>query len=487
MELVEDGEDRWRIPRFGGMLVDGLIFASEKLIVKAKEDRALDQVANVAHLPGIVGASMAMPDIHWGYGFPIGGVAATDVESDGVVSPGGVGFDIGCGVRLLRSSLSWEDISASLPALVDALARAVPRGVGGKGLRTLSLSDVDRVLVEGARWAVEQGLGNERDLECCEDNGVLPGADPAAVSDKAKSRGAPQLGSLGAGNHFVEVQVIDEVIEATAAEAMELFAGQVCVMIHTGSRGIGHQTCTDEVAALDRASRRLGLVLPDRQLACAPVRSPEAQRYLGAMAAAANYARANRQVLAEGVRGAFASVLGRGPAAAGLGPAPGGLGLELVYDVSHNIAKLETFPVAGRERVLCVHRKGATRAFGPGNPEIPARYREVGQPVIIPGSMGGASFVLAGCSESREISFSSTCHGAGRLMSRKKATEQMSGQELQRQLARQGILVRAQQMKLLAEEAPYAYKDASEVVRVCQRVGMSRVVARLRPVGVIKG
>jgi tRNA-splicing ligase RtcB len=349
------------------------------------------------------------------------------------------------------------------------------------------LSDVDRVLVEGARWAVEQGLGNERDLECCEDNGALPGADPAAVSDKAKARGAPQLGSLGAGNHFVEVQVIDEVLEAAAAEAMELFAGQVCVMIHTGSRGIGHQTCTDEVAALDRASHRLGLVLPDRQLACAPVRGPEAQRYLGAMAAAANYARANRQVLAEGVRGAFASVLGPGP-----GPGPGptegaGLGLELVYDVSHNIAKLEPFPVGGRERVLCVHRKGATRAFGPGNPEIPARYREVGQPVIIPGSMGSASFVLAGCSESREISFSSTCHGAGRLMSRKKATEQMSGQELQRQLARQGILVRAQQMKLLAEEAPYAYKDASEVVRVCQRVGMSRVVARLRPVGVVKG
>ena len=490
MELVEDGEDRWRIPRSGGMLVDGLVFASEKLIVKAKDDRALDQVANVAHLPGIVGASMAMPDIHWGYGFPIGGVAATDVESDGVVSPGGVGFDIGCGVRLLRSSLSWEDVSVSFPSLVDALARAVPRGVGGKGLRKLSLSELDRVLVEGARWAVGQGLGNERDLECCEDNGVLPGADPAAVSDKAKSRGAPQLGSLGAGNHFIEVQVVDEVLDSAAAEAMELFAGQVCVMIHTGSRGIGHQTCTDEVAALDRAGRRLGIVLPDRQLACAPVRSPEAQRYLGAMAAAANYARANRQVLAEGVREAFASVLGLGPGPGSAGPAPSegaGLGLELVYDVSHNIAKLETFPVGGRERVLCVHRKGATRAFGPGNPEVPARYREVGQPVIIPGSMGSASFVLAGRSESRDISFSSTCHGAGRLMSRKKATEQMGGQELQRQLARQGILVRAQQMKLLAEEAPYAYKDASEVVRVCQRVGMSRVVARLRPVGVIKG
>jgi tRNA-splicing ligase RtcB len=484
MELVEDGEDRWRIPKSGGMLVDGLVFASKKLIVKAQEDRALEQVANVAHLPGIVGASMAMPDIHWGYGFPIGGVAATDVEAGGVVSPGGVGFDIGCGVRLLRSSLSWDDVSASLPPLVDALARAVPRGVGGKGLRTLSVSDVDRVLVEGARWAVEQGIGNERDLECCEDGGLLPGADPDAVSDKAKVRGAPQLGSLGAGNHFIEVQVVDEVFDPSAAEAMELFAGQVCVMIHTGSRGIGHQTCTDEVAALDRASRRLGFALPDRQLACAPVSSPEGQRYLGAMAAAGNYARANRQVLAEGVRGAFASVLGGSVSGEA---SVAGLGLELVYDVSHNIAKLETFPVGGRDRVLCVHRKGATRAFGPGNPELPARYFSVGQPVIIPGSMGSASFVLAGRSESREISFSSTCHGAGRLMSRKKATQLMSGQELQRQLARQGILVRAQQMKLLAEEAPYAYKDASEVVRVCQRVGMSRVVARLRPVGVVKG
>src|SRR5438477_10713571 len=323
VNMVRESAHRWVLPRHGNMRVQGVVFASESLLPSALGDRSLSQVENVACLPGIVRASFAMPDIHWGYGFPIGGVAATDVESDGVVSPGGVGFDIGCGVRLLRSSLSWEEVSASLPPLVDALARAVPRGVGGRGLRTLSLSELDRVLAEGARWAVEQGLGDERDLECCEDNGALPGADPAAVSDKAKSRGAPQLGSLGAGNHFIEVQVIDEVLEPVAAEAMELFAGQVCVMIHTGSRGIGHQTCTDEVAALDRASRRLGLVLPDRQLACAPVRSPEAERYLGAMAAAANYARANRQVLAEGVREAFASVLGRGSG-------PGGLGLDLV-------------------------------------------------------------------------------------------------------------------------------------------------------------
>ena len=325
---------------------------------------------------------------------------------------------------------------------------------------------------------MEQGIGTEADLESSEDGGRLEGADPDAVSERAKTRGAPQLGSLGAGNHFLEVQVVEEVYASAPAEAMGLFAGQVCVMIHTGSRGIGHQTCTDEVAVLDRLSLELGLRLPDRQLACAPVKSPEAQRYLGAMAAAANYARANRQVLAEGVRRAFQQVL-----QVGAGP----LGLDLVYDVSHNIAKLEAYTVEGRPRQLCVHRKGATRAFGPGHPELPARYREVGQPVIIPGSMGSASFVLVGTPESRELAFSSTCHGAGRLMSRKQATKQMSGQELQRQLARQGILVRAHQMRLLAEEAPYAYKDASEVVRVCERVGLSKVVARLRPVGVVKG
>jgi tRNA-splicing ligase RtcB len=478
VELVEDGEDRWRIPRQGGMLVDGLVFASRELIVKAKEDKALEQVANVAHLPGIVGHSLAMPDIHWGYGFPIGGVAATDVEAGGVVSPGGVGFDIGCGVRLLRSSLEWQEVQPVLAQLVDALAAGVPRGVGGKGLRSLTPDEVNGVLAGGARWAVEQGIGTEADLESTEDGGRLEGADPDAVSERAKTRGAPQLGSLGAGNHFLEVQVVEEVSVPAAAEAMGLFAGQVCVMVHTGSRGIGHQTCTDEVAVLDRLSLELGLRLPDRQLACAPVKSPEAQRYLGAMAAAANYARANRQLLAEEVRRGFEQVMRAGADA---------LGLELVYDVSHNIAKLETYTVEGRPRQLCVHRKGATRAFGPGHPELPARYREVGQPVIIPGSMGSASFVLVGTSESRELAFSSTCHGAGRLMSRKQATKQMSGQEVQRQLARQGILVRSHQMRLLAEEAPYAYKDASEVVRVCERVGLSKVVARLRPVGVVKG
>ena len=477
LQLVEDGPDRWRIPRSGGMLVDGLVFASKKLIVKAREDKALEQVRNVAHLPGIVGHSIAMPDIHWGYGFPIGGVAATDIDAGGVVSPGGVGFDIGCGVRLLRSALAWDEVEPRLAALVDALAAGVPRGVGGKGLRPLAGSEVDGVLADGAAWAVANGLGTEADLEFAEDQGRLAGADPGAVSPKAKSRGQSQLGSLGAGNHFLEIQVVDEVFSAAAAEAMGLLAGQVCVMIHTGSRGIGHQTCTDEVAALDRLSRQLGLQLPDRQLACAPVGGPEATRYLGAMAAAGNYARANRHVLADAVRQAFASVF-RGRAA--------DLGLELVWDVSHNLAKLETHNVDRVDRRLCVHRKGATPAFGPGWPDLPPRYRPFGQPVLIPGSMGAPSFVLVGSARS-SVAFSSTCHGAGRLMSRKEATKQMSGQEVQRQLGRQGILVRSNQARLLAEEAPYAYKDASEVVRVCQRVGLSEVVARLRPVGVVKG
>ena len=477
VELVEDGRDRWRIPQRGGMLVDGLVFASRELIVKAREDRALDQVANVAHLPGIVGASIAMPDIHWGYGFPIGGVAATDIAAGGVVSPGGVGFDIGCGVRLLRSDLEWPGVQERLPSLVDAVANAIPRGVGGQGLRKLRPGEVDGLLAGGARWAVERDIGTADDLEASEDAGCLEGADPGAVSERAKARGGPQLGSLGAGNHFLEIQVVDEVFDEEAAGVMGLRADQVCVMIHTGSRGIGHQTCTDEVGTFDSLSKRLGYNLPDRQLAAAPVRSPEGERYLGAMAAAANYARANRQVLAEGVRSAFASVLGGGP---------GDLGMRLVYDVSHNLAKIEHHTVDGVSRQVCVHRKGATRAFGPGHPELPGRYRGTGQPVLIPGSMGSASFVLVG-SDASEVAFSSTCHGAGRLMSRKEATKRQSGQELARELAKLGILVRAQQMKLLAEEAPYAYKDAGEVVRVCQRVGLSKVVARLRPVGVVKG
>ena len=476
--LVADGKDRWRIPASGGMLVDGLVFASRRLMVQAQEDKAVDQVVNVAHLPGIVGASIAMPDIHWGYGFPIGGVAATDVEAGGVVSPGGVGFDIGCGVRLLRSDLSWDEAAPHLPQLVDRLAARVPRGVGGKGLRSLTEADMDAVLATGVRWALDRGIGTEGDAEHCEDRGSVEGADPAAVSERAKMRGAAQLGSLGAGNHFLEVQVVDEVFREREAEVMGLSAGRVCVMIHTGSRGIGHQTCTEEVRELERAMRRLGIEVPDRQLACAPVTDPAAERYLVAMACAANFARANRHVLADAVRTCFQEVFHHNRAA---------LGLDLVYDVSHNLAKLEHHEVDGRSRLLCVHRKGATRAFEPGHPEIPARYAEVGQPVLVPGSMGSASFVLAGVPEGRRLAFASTCHGAGRKMSRKQAAKEMSGSELKASLERQGILVRSHQLRLLAEEAPYAYKDVSEVVGVCERVGLSKIVARLRPVGVVKG
>lgn len=478
MELVAEGDYRWRLPRVGGMRVDGLVFASKSLIVKAKDDRAIEQVANVAHLPGIVGNSIAMPDIHWGYGFPIGGVAATDVEGEGVVSPGGVGFDIGCGVRLLRSDLTIEEVKPKIRQLVDTLAARIPRGVGSKGMRRLSPGEMNRLLVDGVRWPLSQGIGWAEDEEFVEDSGAMAGADPEAVSERARSRGAPQLGSLGAGNHFLEIQAVEEIFDDQAAEAMKLFKGQACVMIHTGSRGIGHQTCTDEVRAFDRVMHQLKIELPDRQLACAPLGGAEADRYLRAMAAAANFARANRHVLADGVRRCFETVFGSSGRS---------LGLFLVYDVSHNIAKIENHQLDGRNLQVCVHRKGATRSFGPGHPELPSQYREIGQPVLIPGSMGGASFVLVGSNESARLAFSSTCHGAGRMMSRKQAVKRMSGAALKEDLERQGILVRAQQMRLLAEEAPYAYKDASEVVDVCDRVGLSKKVARLRPVGVVKG
>lgn len=477
-DLIPDGEYRWRIPKTGGMRVDGLIFASESLIVKAKDDRAVDQVANVAHLPGIVGHSIAMPDIHWGYGFPIGGVAATDVDGDGVVSPGGVGFDIGCGVRLLRSDLSIDQVKPKLGQLVDLIATRIPRGVGGKGLRRLSPDEMDKMLVDGVRWPLSQGIGWPEDEEFVEDHGAMEGADPVAVSDKAKTRGAAQLGSLGAGNHFLEVQAVDEIYFDKAASAMGLYPGQVCVMIHTGSRGLGHQTCTEEVRAFDNVMHRVGIEVPDRQLACAPLSHQDADRYMRAMAASANFARANRHLLADGVRRCFEDVFGGSDRSLGLG---------LVYDVSHNIAKIEEHQVNGRNVKVCVHRKGATRAIGSGHPELPSQYKDVGQPVLIPGSMGSASFVLVGTNESARLAFSSTCHGAGRLMSRKQAVKRMTGAALKEDLERRGILVRAQQMRLLAEEAPYAYKDASEVVDVCEGLGLSKKVARLSPVGVVKG
>ena len=471
----------WEVPvgTVEGMRVPGIVFGSDALLRKAVDDRAVLQVANVATLPGIVKASFAMPDIHWGYGFPIGGVAATDAEGDGVISPGGVGFDIACGVRLLRSELEWaRDVEPVLGRLVGTLGARVPRGVGTKGRMKLTRSEVAQVLREGVRFPLSRGVGLPEDEVFCEDGGALADARPEHVSDKALSRGAPQLGSLGAGNHFLEVQVVEEVLEPVAANVMGLFAGQVCVMIHSGSRGLGHQVCTDHLKVMDGLMRRLGIEVPDRQLACVPVRHEAAERYLGAMAAAANFARANRHVLADAVRESFEAVFERSAR---------DLGLFLVYDVAHNLAELEEHAVDGKRRRLCVHRKGATRAFGPGHPQVPAAYREIGQPVLIHGSMGTASYVLVGLSGAEERSFASTCHGAGRAMSRTQAKKQMSGSELAHSLERQGIELAPAHLGLLSEEAPYAYKDVAEVVRACEGAGLTRIVARLRPVGVVKG
>jgi tRNA-splicing ligase RtcB len=469
----------WRLPigTVPGMRVPGLVFASEPLFDRAVEDGATVQVANVSTLPGIVTASLAMPDIHQGYGFAIGGVAATDAD-EGVISPGGVGFDIACGVRLIRSELAWPEVRSRIGELVRELGRSVPRGVGHEGRMPLSRDEVTEVLRQGVRFPLARGVGFEEDATFCEDGGVLEEAEPDEVSYRAVQRGAAQLGSLGAGNHFLEIQVVDRIVDQQAAAAMGLEADRVCVMIHSGSRGLGHQVCTDHLKAIDREQERLGIEVPDRQLACVPLSHGLARRYLGAMYAAANFARANRHVLTDAVRETFERVFRR----------PGReLGLLLVYDVAHNLAKIEEFEIDGWRRSLCVHRKGATRAFGPGRAELPEPYRAIGQPVIIPGSMGTPSYVLVGTEAARARSFASTCHGAGRSMSRTKAKKQMSGQEVVRRLREQGIAVGASRPSLLAEEASYAYKDVSEVVEVCESAGLSRIVAELRPVGVVKG
>jgi tRNA-splicing ligase RtcB len=463
---------RWRLEPVGAMRVPGVVFASRELLPDLADDRSIEQVANVATLPGIVGASYAMPDVHWGYGFPIGGVAATDVDAGGVVSPGGVGFDISCGVRLLVSPFLRDRVADRLPELLDRLDATIPRGMGPGGVWPVSGRQLRRVLLRGARYAVEQGHGVPRDLERCEDGGWVADADPEAVSDRALERGIRQVGSLGSGNHFLEVQVVDRVLDPGTADRLGLRAGQLCVMIHCGSRGLGHQICTDHVRVMLEAMPRHGIWVPDRQLACAPVRSVEGERYLAAMAAAANYGRANRQLLTRAVREAFAAVLGDGP-------------LELLYDVSHNLAKLEIHEVGGRSRLLCVHRKGATRALPPGHPELPADLREVGQPVLVPGSMGTASYVLVGVAGGD--AFFSTCHGAGRRMSRHAARRRVAGPRLRDELEASGVLVRPGSMAGLAEEAPFSYKDVDEVVATCEHAGLARRVVRLRPVGVVKG
>jgi len=478
LEKVDDY--RWRIPKSykTGMRVAGLIFANEEMLNHILEEQALEQVANVAFMPGIVGYSLAMPDIHWGYGFPIGGVAAMRM-SDGVVSPGGVGFDINCGVRVLRTNLLEAEVRPKIKELVDALYRNVPSGLGSEGKIRLRHREIDEVLVKGSRWAVEKGYGRPEDLETTEEGGEMTGADPACVSRKAKERGVPQLGTLGSGNHFLEVAVIDQIQDEAVAKDMGIdHIGQVMLLVHCGSRGLGHQTADDYIGQMVAAMKKYNIELPDRQLACAPLDSQEGQDYLAAMRCAANYAWANRQCIAHWVRESFCRVMGKSEEDAGL---------ELIYDVTHNIAKIEGHEVDGKKETLCVHRKGATRAFPAGHPDVPRKYASIGQPVFIPGDMGRFSYILVGTEQAMKESFGSTCHGAGRLKSRAAAKRQLRGEDVRKDLESQGITIRAGSLKGLAEEASQAYKDVSTVVKVTHNAGISRIVARTRPIGVIKG
>ena len=478
LEKIDDY--RWRIPKSykHGMRVPGIIYADADMVKQIREEQGPEQVANVAFLPGIVEYSLAMPDIHWGYGFPIGGVAAMRVD-DGVVSPGGVGFDINCGVRLLRTNLMKEDVTPKIKPLMDALYNSVPSGVGSKGRIRLKGGEINEVLRKGSRWAVEHGYGRPEDLESTEENGEMAGADPAAISGRAKERGTPQLGTLGSGNHFLEVALVDKIHEPDIARAMGINElEQVVLYVHCGSRGLGHQVADDYVKEMVRAMAKYGIDLPDRQLACSPVKSSEGQSYLAAMRGAANYAWANRQCIAHWVREAFCRVLGTKEADAGL---------ELVYDVAHNIAKIEEHQVSGQKLKLCVHRKGATRAFPANHPEVPKKYAQIGQPVLIPGDMGRTSYVLVGTEQAMKETFGSTCHGAGRLQSRSAAKRHLSGRDVLDSLQSRGITVRAGSLAGLAEEAPEAYKDVSSVVGVAHNAGISKIVARTRPIGVIKG
>ncbi len=475
------GDCVWEIPPDAkpGMLVPARIYASDALLDQMDQG-VFEQVTNVACLPGIVGAALCMPDGHWGYGFPIGGVAAFRADA-GVISPGGIGFDINCGMRLVRTSLTEGEVGPRLPELVTALFKAVPSGVGSRGLVHVGDREFDRVMVEGAGWCVARGYGWPADLERIEARGCLPGADPGAVSPRARARGADQLGTLGSGNHYLEIQVVrpGAIHDARAARAMGIEGpGQVLVMLHCGSRGFGHQIGTDYLRAFDQAMPRHGIRVRDRELACAPFRSAEGQAYFGAMNAAANTAFANRQVITHRVREVFGEVFGRDPEA---------LGLSVVYDVCHNTAKLERHQVGGAAVDLVVHRKGATRAFGPGAPDVPAPYREVGQPVIIGGSMETGSALLTGTAHAMAETWGSTAHGAGRTMSRAQAKRQIRGEQLIKDMQGRGIIVRAASRAGVAEEAGFAYKDLGAVVEVLHRLDLSRRVVSLTPIGNIKG
>lgn len=467
---------RWLVPRStkDGMLTDALIFANEKLLEQILGDLSIEQAMNVAFLPGIVGRSLAMPDIHQGYGFPIGGVAATDSQR-GVISPGGVGFDINCGVRLLASMLERDDVTPKLRELVNQIFRDVPSGTGSEGTVPCSFEELDDVLERGAAWVVERGYGEPADLEFCEESGAMQGADARKVSNRAKQRGRTQIGTLGSGNHFLEVQYVEKIFEPEIAESFGLLENQVVVLIHCGSRGLGHQVCTDFLKRMNEAMSRYEISLPDRQLACVPLHSQEAKDYIAAMAAAANFAWANRQAITHFTRSAFQKVFG------------GNVRLRLVYDVSHNIAKRERHRVGESDRDVVVHRKGATRSFPAGSPGIPAAYKVAGQPVLIPGSMGTASYVLVGTQRAMEETFGTVCHGAGRAMSRTAAKRGRDARVETKKLEDQGIILRAATRDGILEEIPEAYKDIDEVVNVVHNAGLARKVARLRPMGVVKG
>jgi len=477
--LIQISETEWEIPTYirNDMRVPVRLFATRELLEQIMDDRSLDQAVNAATLPGLVGHVIVMPDMHQGYGFPIGGVAATEYPS-GVISPGAIGYDINCGVRLLGSRIEFESVQGDMDRLATLLNTYCPSGVGKEGIKKVNIQELDQILRDGSRWALKNGYATEADLARTEESGSIQGADPEMVSERAKKRGREQVGSLGAGNHFIEVEVVDEVYDEDAANVMGIYKGCLTVQIHCGSRGLGHQVCTDYVQQFQGVIRKYGINLPDRELVCAPMDSPEGKSYLGAMRAAANFAFANRQLLAHNARRAFEETFaGRTK----------NWHLYQVYDIAHNMGKIETHIVSGKEMKVCVHRKGATRAFGPGSPGLPPEYKKIGQPVIIPGSMGTASWVLAGTEDSMTRSFGSSCHGAGRVMSRSKAKREVRGDALKRELEERGIKVRAGSMPGLAEEAPSAYKDVDMVVETVSQAGIAGKVARLKPVAVIKG
>lgn len=479
IEIKKINDNLWEIPKSGGMLVPGRIYTSQNMLeTTLQTDEAIKQVINVAQLPGIQKYSLAMPDIHWGYGFPIGGVAATELNN-GVISPGGVGYDINCGVRLAKTNLRNNEVKNKIQKLIENLFNNIPTGVGAKGaIKKLSVSEIKRILRNGARWAVENGFGSKEDLLLTEETGCLADADAETVSERAIERGVDQAGTLGSGNHFLEVDIVEEIYDGTKAEIFGLFKDQIVIQIHTGSRGLGYQICDDYLKVLLQAEKKFGFNLPDKQLACAPIQSGEGQNYLRAMRCAANFAWNNRQVIMYLAKKSFKETFSI---------SENELGFNLIYDVCHNIAKIEEHEVDGIRKKVCVHRKGATRAFPPGSKFIPDRYRNTGQPVLIPGDMGRYSFVSAGTKKAMEETFGSSCHGAGRVQSRHKAMKEAKGRDLLKELTEQGIVIQAKGFKTIAEEMPFAYKDVSEVVDVMHYAGISTKVAKLKPIGVIKG